>query len=323
VSVPRLSREVSALAAFVLVAVAVLGYLAGHRRGASGSTVGASAPGQASRLLTTGEILVEVPSRWRQARAAPAIPGLQLEGELALAPGNVESGGLLGGQLATADAAPLPAAFVRALVAPPHTEVLNLPGGQAYEYSGLSVPGYDRALNLYVLPTTGERAGPTVLACYAARGSAALLAQCAQIVAQLTLLGRSQFDLNPDQGYGTRLDRILRSLDSERLTLRRQMRASRTPAAVGALTRALAARLAAADVSLSTLEAPPAAVAAQAALAAAILRARHAYEALGAAASAEALASYDAALGVVERADAGIDAALENFALLGYDGSQR
>jgi hypothetical protein len=217
----------------------------------------------------------------------------------------------------------LPAAFVRALGAVPHTEVLNLLGGQAYEYSGLSVPGYDRALNLYVVPSIGDRVGPTVLACYAARGFGALLAQCAQIVAQFTLLGGSQYDLNPDRGYATRLGGVLRSLDAQRVTLRRRMRASRTPSVVGALATTLAARLAEAAASLSTFEAPAAASAAQAALAAAILHAREAYEALGAAASAEVLASYDAALGVVEHADAGIDAALESFALLGYGGSER
>jgi hypothetical protein len=70
---------------------------------------------------------------------------------------------------------------------------------------------------------------------------------------------------------------------------------------------------------LGTLEPPLAAGPAQAALAGAMSRARDTYRALAAAATAESLASYDAARGQVDAAEAGVDAALESFALLGYN----
>jgi hypothetical protein len=141
VSVQRLRRDVRPIVGFVLVAVAVLGYVAGHRGNTAGSAVSAPASGEASRLVSAGNVLLEVPSRWLRAPTTPAIPGLALEGELAIAPGDVESAGLVSGQLASGQAGPLPAAFVHSLSAVPRTDVLNFLGGQAYEYSGLSIPG--------------------------------------------------------------------------------------------------------------------------------------------------------------------------------------
>jgi hypothetical protein len=312
------SRGVRPIVVSVLVVVAVLGYLAGHRRAPGASSGTASAANERSRLISTADVLLEVPERWIRAPAAPAIPGLQLEGELTLAPGNLATAGLIAGRLAAGEASPLPAAFLRSLHVVPHTDVLSFLGGQAYEYSGFTVPGYDGTLRLYVVPTTGTGTGPTLLACYAEKGFEARLAQCQQIVAKFTLVGQAQYDLNPDSRYAARLGGLVRSLDAKRLALRRQMGTSRKPAAVGALAKALAAALAASAASLSVLEPPIAAAAAQSSLARALLGARQAYDALAAAASAEILARYDLARGRVERADAAIDTALESFALLGY-----
>jgi hypothetical protein len=320
---PRLTPETRAILASVLIAVAALGYLAGHRGAAQSSAGGAGSSPEASRVVSAADVLLAVPPRWQRAPSAPAIPGLQLEGELAIAPANVADAGLVAGQLPAGQAGPLPAAFLNALHSVPHTEVLSFLGGQAYEYSELRVPGFAPTLDLYVVPTAGEGTGATLLACYATPGSRALLAQCRQIVAKLTLVGQSQDDLNPDPQYAARLGGLVRSLDAQRLALRRRMGATATPPAMGALARTLAADLARAAASLSRLEAPIAAGAAQAALGAAILGARQAYADMAAAASAERLSSYDLALVRVERADAGIDAALESIALLGYGGSQR
>ncbi len=66
------------------------------------------------------------------------------------------------------------------------------------------------------------------------------------------------------------------------------------------------------------LESPPAASAAQTALAAAIAQARSAYSALAAAASAEDPGEYALLKQHVEAAEAAVDAALESFELLGY-----
>jgi hypothetical protein len=307
-----------AIAAALLVVVAILGYLAGHRGAAAPSGSSASASGEASRVVSAADVLLEVPQHWRRAGASQSIPGLALEGPLTVAPGAVSAAGLVGGRLPAGQSSPLPASFLGTLSIVPHAAVLTFLGGQAYEYTGLRIPGYDRTLNLYVVPTTSESTGPTLLACYAAQGFAAQLAQCGQIVAKLTLVGQTQNDLGPDPHYGSRLRAVVGTLDTERLALRRQMRVSATPGAVGALATKLAAVLATAVASVTAIEPPIAAGAAQASLAAALLGARRAYAALASAASTEQLASYDLALARVEDAERGIDSALETFALIGY-----
>jgi hypothetical protein len=298
----------------LLTLAAILGYLAGHRGGSAGGRAAASR--QPSRLVSVGDLLLEAPAGWLRAGSAPTTPGLRLEGEAVVAPGSPRESGLFGGQLAAGHQSPLPPSFLSTLATVPRTQILDFLGGQAYEYAGLSIPGYPGGLDLYVVPNSST--APTVLGCYATQALAARRAQCRQLVAKLTLVGQSQNDLNPDPAYAASLGKILRSLDAERLTIRRQMRASTTPASVGALATQLAAHLTAAAGSLATLEAPLAVGAAQTALTSAIVRARDAYRAMASAGASEILSSYDESVVRVEHADDGIDAALETFSLLGY-----
>jgi hypothetical protein len=309
----RLPRGLLQIALPALAFAAVLGYLAGHRGGAEGGGAGSGGP---SRLVSVGDLLLEAPAGWPQRTGAPAIPGLTLEGEAMIAPGSPREAGLFAGQLAPGQASPLPRAFLSTLGGPPHTQVLDFLGAQVYDYSGLSIPGYPGGLDLYVVPNTNTP--PTVVGCYATPSLAARRGECEQIVSKLTLVGQTQHELNPDPAYAGALGKLLRSLDAERLAIRRRMRASTTPAAVGTLARQLATHLSAAASSLSTFEAPLAVGDAQTALADAIGHARDAYEALASAAASEVLSVYDESLPKVEKADDDIDAALETFALLGY-----
>jgi hypothetical protein len=199
----------------------------------------------------------------------------------------------------------------------PHTEVANLLNVQAYNYSHMSISGYDRILDIYVVPKQGDN--PTALACYASNGFSTYMPQCEQIVAKLTLVGQSASDLSPDADYARRLAGLVGVLDRERLRLRRAMRRGLTPAAAARLATALAGQFATASASLAALEPPLVAGSAQAALEGATLHARDTYRTLAAAGAAGSVASYDAARGQVDAAEAGVDAALESFALLGYN----
>jgi hypothetical protein len=310
----RLPRGLVMIAVPALAVAAILGYVAGHRGGSTGGR--ASGSREPLQSLSVGDLLLEAPADWRGAAAAPSTPGLQLEGEIAVAPGSARDSGLFGGRLAPGQQSPLPTKFLSTLDAVPHTQILDFLGAQAYEYAGLSIPGYPHGLDLYVIPNSST--APTVVGCYATPALAAWRPACQQVVSKLTLVGQSQNDLNPEAGYAQALGRLLRSLDAERLAVRREMRASATPAAVGALAKQLATHLAAAASSLSALEAPLAVGEAQTALAAAIVRAGDAYQSMASAAASELLSAYDEALARVERADDGIDEALETFALLGY-----
>jgi hypothetical protein len=300
----------------LLLAVAVAGYMVGYRHA---PTAPAAALGETSQIVSGANVLLEFPSSWQRTDAAPTVPGLQLTRELALAAdGTHAQAGLISGQLPAGEPSPLPAVFREDLLGVPKTELLDFLGGQAYRYSGLRIAGYPptQTLNLYVIPNPGN--GPTAIGCYAAKGYSTVLAECEQIVAKVTLVGQSQFDLTPDANYAQRLGALLRALDGERLQLRRRMHDSRSPVAIGALAKTLAAKLAATVAGLTPLEPPIAAGAAQAALASALLTAESAYQALGVSAAEERIGSYAPDLARVERAETGVDTALESFALLGY-----
>jgi hypothetical protein len=312
----RRRRSLPLIGVPLLVVVALAGYLLGHRHSPAPPS---PAIGATSRIVSGADVLLEFPSSWQHTRSVPVIPGLVLTREIALAAaGTHEQAGLISGQLPAGEPSPLPAAFRQGLRGVPRTQLLNFVGGQAYKYSQLNIAGYPptQTLNLYVIPNPGN--GPTAIGCYAAKAYAAILAECEQIIAKVTLVGASQFDLTPDANYAARLGGLIRSLDSERLALRRQMRASKTPVALAALARTLAAKLAAVATGLTPLEPPIAAGGAQAALGSAIIAAESAYRALGVIAKQERLSAYAPALARVERAEADVDVALESFALLGY-----
>lgn len=314
---PRSSRALFPLVAFVLVAVAISGYMAGYRRAPAASP--AVAHRETTRTVSDAGVLLEYPAGWQPAKAVAAVPGLPISHPLLLAPGGDSArAGLLTGQLPSGEPGPLPARFLARLHGTPHTEVVNLIDGQAFRYSHVDVAGYDRMLDLYVILYAGRN--PTALACYAPQAaSSAYLSQCERIVAGLTPLGQSStYDLTPDTGYALRLNTLIEGLNKERLTLRGAMRIHPTPAAAGRFATTLADRLAAAAASLALLEAPPVAGPTQTALASSILRARDTYRTLAAASTATGQAGYPATLAQVDAAEAGVDTALEGFALLGY-----
>jgi hypothetical protein len=296
----------------VLVVVAIAGYLLGIHRGSTSSITATGA----LRVASGTNLLVEYPSGWQTAASAPRLAGLKIAGSHVLAPaGNSTTAGLISGQLPAGEAGPLPAAFLALVHGKPHVEVVNLEHVQAYRFSQLS--GYERTLDVYVIPTVGGT--PTVLVCYAASGSSSFLQQCEQIVATVTLVGETSFDLSPNASYAGQLEKLIGKLQEERLRLRREIRASTVPARLSSLASTLAARFAGASTSLVSLEPPQAATAAQAELTTALMSAHAAYVTLSTAAAAEDSAAYSEAEQKVSTAEAGVDAALQNFALLGYN----
>ncbi len=315
----RASHNVPLVAVPLLVAVAGFGYLAGNYRVVQSS---AAAFGGQTQYATIANAQFEYPSSWRQSAAvgavAGALPGLPISGEVVLAPGGDPSqAGLIAGELPGREPSPLPARFVSTLSALPHTEVLNAPGGQAYRYTRLSIPGYSMTLELFAIPGQAT-ANTTVLACYATASAAAELPQCAQIVSKFSLLGPTEYDLTPDAGYARTLTAVLGLLERERRVMRGQLAHEPTPKAASVLASSLAERFSTAAGALHEVEAPAIAVTAATTFTAAALRARDAYLGLAAAVRQESNPRYETALGEIQKAEAGVDRALESFALLGY-----
>jgi hypothetical protein len=296
----------------VVAVVAICGYLLGSRGGSSPST---SASGTLEVLSGTN-LLLEYPPGWQPAASVPDLAGLKITGARILAPGGKSSiAGLVSGRFPADEASPLPAAFLALVHGPPQVEVVNLTHAQAYRFG--HVRGYERTLDVYAIPAVGGI--QTALVCYAASSAIAYLKQCEEIVATVSLVGLTPFDLSPNEAYANKLAALIEGLDAERLTLRREIRSSTAPERLSALASALARRFAAAVNSLTLFEAPQAASAAQAALVSAMQDARRGYGELSSAAAAEDSSAYGEADQNVQTAEARVDAALRNFALLGYD----
>ena len=208
------------LAVLLLVAVAIVGYLAGYRHVPSSS--GASF-GKSARFASVGTAQLEYPPSWLQSSSTAGLPGLALADRLLLTPaGNAAAqAGLLVGELAADGSEPAPRKLPLAVGRAPRTEVLDVPGGQLYAYSNLDGPGLDRTLELFVIPNLSGQQN-TLLACYS-RSSASLLRQCEQIVSSFSLIGQPQYDLTPDAGYAHTLGTVLDALQRERSALRARL----------------------------------------------------------------------------------------------------
>jgi hypothetical protein len=312
--VERLPRSLPRVVIPVLLVVAVVGYLLGIHRAAAPPKPSGAQP----RIASKASLLLEYPPNWQTATAAPTLPGFSIAAPLLLAPaGKAATAGLLGGQLPSGGPSPLPASFLALLHVVPRVEVLNLTHVQAYRFSGLN--GYERTLDVYVIPTAGG--GPTTLVCYAPSGSASVLGECEQIVATVTVVGQASYPLTPNATYAGQLSGLIETLNSERATLRRQLSASTAPGTQSAIATRLADRFASVAASLAAITAPQAANAAQVALANALVQAHAAYAGLAAAAATGEVAGYNEAERQVSAAEASVNTALENFALLGYNHS--
>lgn len=299
----------------VLLVIAIAAYLIGNHGSSTPPPVAPLAvSGKETRIASGSSVVLEYPAAWRTAGSAPAIPGLSIAHPLLLAPGgNSAHAGLLSGQLPVGQPSPLPASLLALLHTVPRTEVVSLENLQAYRYSNIS--GYQRALDIYVIPAVGG--SWTALICYATSGYAGYLQQCEQIVAKVTLVSQTSYGLNPNAAYASQLSELIAALERERMRLRAQM--PKQPTMLASLATTLASRFAGTAASVTALEPPVPASAAQAVLASALLRARAAYTALAIAADeADALGGPEAQ---VNEAEASVDAALENFALLGYTNS--
>lgn len=295
----------------VLVAVAILGYLVGHRHSPSTHP-------ERTLSASVANVVLNYPASWSSAAAAPSIPGLTLNHAIALAPrGDASHAGLIAGQLPGSEASALPRSFVSQLRGLPETSIVELLGNQAYRYARLAVPGFDHELTLYTVPNPGGEAA--ALACYSSTGFAAQMRTCEHVIATLTLIGQAQsYELTPSPDYARALNASIQTLDQQRLALRSEIA---VPVAGATLQRAsarLSSAFAHAADAVSALEPSLSAARAQSELEAALLKARDAYAALAAAASAGEAEALTASRTQVYEAEAAVDEALAQFTLLGY-----
>ncbi|HTA05140.1 MAG TPA: hypothetical protein VK774_02155 [Solirubrobacteraceae bacterium] len=296
----------------VLIAVAIIGFVAGHSSGGGG---GSSAPPTAKGP----EVALSYPQGWRASTHAPSIPDLTIADVTAIAPeGNAAIAGLLLGALPAGQLAPLPSAFLARLPQLPTPEIVNLLETQAYKYGALKVAGFAPALTLFVIPNPGR--APKVFACYATPAAAAAMAACEASIATVKVVGEPQpYQLTPEPKYAAKISTAIGTLDRLRVQLKGKLHPDVTVARAKRLASSLAGGFAAASDTLEQLQPAPAAQPVQGALADAVGRAHAGYVALGKAIGERDATGYLAAQKQVTRAEADVDSALGSFVLLGYD----
>jgi hypothetical protein len=295
----------------LLIAAAVVGYLVGH------SGAKRAAGGEHARVGQVAHVLIEYPAGWAATANGPSIPGLELAQARRLSPRGAADAGLLVGLLPAQRPAPLPPAFLARVRRQPQTSVVELGELQAYRYTGLSVRGLDLALKIFVVPNPAGQA--TALACYAPSVGSTQMRQCEQIAASVSMPGQPQTSqLTPEPAYAAAVSDAVGGLARLRASLTEQLRAPVSAASAQQLAGRLAGGYAAAGASLARLE--PAAVFQRAhdALVAAITQTGARYSALAAAAAERDPTAYASAQAQIAAAEAGVDRALENLVLLGY-----
>jgi len=294
----------------VLIAVAILGYVAGHSSGKSDSPENQAQKG--------ADVALGYPAGWRMARIAPGIPQLSVANVIVIAPkGNAEKVGLMFGGLPSGELAPLPKRFVATLRRLPAPQIVNLVETQAYEYAQLSVPGYDRRLTLFVIPNPGRR--PMLFACYASAGSLAEMRECEQSVATVTAVGEPQaYELTPEPKYASAISATVSRLDGLRAALKRELSPDVTVSTAQRLATELAEGFSTATGALDRRHPSAVAEPVHAALTDATRRAHDGYVALASAIGERDVTHYEAAQKAVAGAEGDVDTALRSFVLLGY-----
>jgi hypothetical protein len=305
-----LDRNLPRVLVTMLAVVAVVGYAIGH----SAWQRAGSPPATRSRLVAS--VLLQYPEDWRQASIPPALAELKIAHPVVLSPpGRAGRAGLLAGSLPPDGASLLPQHLLSALGAPPRAAIVNLLELQAYRYKGLSVPGFEGQLTMFLIPNRGE--APATVICYANARAAHFMSDCNAVVAGLTQVGQS-YELTPDPGYARRLRSVIDALDASRLRLAGPPPAGASAALAGRIVTQAASQFKSAADALSALEPPAVSSSSQVALLAALTRASRAYASLSALVRSEAAAGYGAARSRARAAEAEVDSALSNFALLGY-----
>ncbi len=314
-----MSQDQRIIAVLVLMTVAIVGYLDGHR---SSSATTVERTREASNAVTV--VNYNSASGWRPASAAPAIPGLSVAQPLVLAPGgDATHAGLIVGQLLDSEFGPVPPQLLSALRGPADTEVVDLLNTQAYRYSGLVVASSGLALTLYTIPTSA--ASTTAVICYAGAGFSSYLQACERLVATLTIASgspqvevRTYQSLSPQLTYGRQVSAITARVDALLARLRPQIREGAPRATAITAATGLAGGLAGAAALLDAVKPPPAAARAQGSLSESLDRAHEGYAALEAALSDENSAEYAAALSQIYAAEASLSGSLRDFSLLAY-----
>jgi len=297
------------VALLVLLALVVAGFALGR------ATHRSHAPRLA--VAQAGPLSLTFPrDDWRPA-TPPRIPGLRLQGALALKSTEPEHPGtvLAGVAPAAQGAGLLPPALRAQLTGSAPAQTVSVGPMQGVEYPLLPAAGVDRRMSLLLVPTPR---GAAAVACLAPRvlDQGATPADCRAVAATLRLQGLKALPLGQTAPFTAAVSTALTLLDGERLAARRQLAGATRPLEQARAARVLRAAFSSTAAQVAQVASSPVVRPAHAALVVALQRVAAAYERLADAAQAQNGARYTAAEPRVEVAERRLDAAIARLEAL-------
>jgi hypothetical protein len=294
------------LGVVVLLIAAVVGFLVAP---SSKSTKKTTPP---PNVASGGVMSINFPNGWRQAAAAPSVPGLDLKDGIAL--GGPEAGATIVAGSSEGDGPTLlPAAFLARLSAPPKPEAVRLGATAAYRYTNLKAGSPDQTLTVYAVPTDH---GTVTLACV---GAAAVASpDCEAIATTLRLRGATALPLGPSDTYAKVLSDTIATLNSGVAAGSNKLGQAHTRAGQRSAANDLRSAYLTAATALGQQHPSPADASANTALAAALRKTAGAFRVLGSAAGSGDAAAYKRAAAAAARDQAAIAKAINNLRALGY-----
>ena len=265
-------------------------------------------------VATAGPLSVSFPDdEWAPA-AVPDIPGLGLEGAVALRSTDEERPGTVVVGLAprAQGAGLLPPDLRRQLRGSPAADTVRVGPAEGLLYSGLSASQVRERLDLLFVPT---RRGAAVVACLTPRAlrAGAEPADCGEVAATLRLRGLHALPLRGHMEYTHALAAALARLDGERLAAHRQLAGAATRPEQRRAAAGLAGAYGAAARDVLRIHPTPFARPSHLALYGALRQAQRRSSALSAAARSGDEGAYTAAAKRLESAQANVAASIRRL----------
>ncbi|NUR75814.1 MAG: serine/threonine protein kinase [Thermoleophilia bacterium] len=299
----RIQWQLVALAVLMLLVLVVAGFVLGR------ATHRSARPHLA--VAQAGPLTLTFPSGAWKPVAPPRIPGLTLQGAIALTSTDpAHPGTLLAGIAADAQGPGLLPPPLRAeLTGSAPARGVSLGPMQALEYPSLPAAHIAKRASLILVPTPR---GAAAVACLAPRilDEGTTPADCPAVAATLRLHGLRALPLDQTGPYADAVTAALTLLDGERLAGRRQLAGATQPAEQARAAHGLKTAFASTAVRIAHVTPSPVVRPAHASLVAALRRAAAAYGELAAAAGAQDQAAYAAAARRVDAAERRVDAAI-------------
>jgi predicted Ser/Thr protein kinase len=294
------------LGAVAVIALLVGGFAIGR------VTHGSHTPRLAA--LQAGPLSLAFPSgAWRPV-TPPAIPGLPLEGAIALTSTDPNRPGTVVAGIAPDAQGPglLPASLRAQLTGAAPMHPVRAGTLEGLDYPNLPTARVPKRLSLLLVPTPR---GAAAVVCLAPRILEAGMqpADCEAVAATLRLHGLHALPLGQTGPYANAVSAALTLLDGERLAGRRQLAGATSPAEQARAARGLQAGFAAAAARLTQVNASPFARPAQQTLIATLRATATGYGALAGAADGHGQASYSVAAQRVDAAEHRLDAAISRL----------